>query len=1814
MDGMHPGGGSASFGGAYEGGAQQQQEQQQQHNGLRVKVPARGAEGAAAELTGDNASQSFVLADGREVVVTYDDEGMPRMEVAAAAPSMWTPRKRAGGSSAFREVMRSGGGGKVLRNPNDDASLCHKSLNYFTQSHPLRQFCIRVWRNPNFEVLIMLLIFANCVTLALYDPTMPEGEGKFNKAAEQSEIVFTVLFTMEFALKVIAMGLALAPNTYFRDGWNAMDGIIVIFSLLGFIVPAANISSVRTARVLRPLRSISVLPGMRILVSTLLNAMPAIGNVMLLCAFLFFVFGILGVQLFEGALRNRCVAPDPGTGQFTQVVDMDAICTNATYPWHGPHCDEGHVCMDWSDLKVELEGDTYHGYEIGPNPNYDITHFDDFLFATLAMFQSITLEGWTPIMYNCMDGTSGWSFIYFTLLIFFGSFFVLNLALAVVSEMLDETAKEITSEMYEEEENAKADEEQGGGDDGEAAALEDGTADDGAEMEPDRRNILQKAASAAAGVAGAVGESIMSAAETVGLGAIDDDDPAQRLSIRGICRGIIDYKYFSPFVTAIILLNTVILAVEYDGMSESTTDALDQVNIGFAIFFIVEMVVKVLGLGLKEYAADRFNLFDAFVVGLSIIELASAGGGSLSALRAFRILRVLKLVRSWVSLQKFLVTVYRTVTELGNLCFVVLLIIFIYALLGMRLFGDQMNDLPGGRPRHHFDTLLWAMITVFQVLTGEDWNAIMYDCMHATSGAASMYFVTLLIFGNFLIVNLFIGILLANFGEEVVDDPDIDPEELEHKEEQERKQKEKKEKEKELKKFRAEAVKADPNPYAGNAICRLSELEHKSLGLFETTSGVRTMAYRIVDDKRFEYAIMCLIAISSGVMAYEAPSVTANADTREILDAIDATFAAIFCLEMALKLVALGGFKGPYAYVKDGWNVLDGTIVIFAVIGIALKDLNLGWVRALRALRALRPLRAISRIPELKVVVNALIASFPGMGNVIVICLLFWFIFGILGMNLFMGKFHYCTDGDVLTKEECTGVVCEVDCEVVPECAALPDGGLSLHDFDALRALAANDTLFPGAELNASNPLVESLAREWANNVTSPPAASATVADPADANATSDDDAASPPPPSAEAYALARTLQFGDCAEAFSSCEAVSCADREWENYDMNFDNLGQAMQTLFEMSTTEGWTAVMYQGVDAVGIDHGPIEYYNEPVTAYFLIFMVIGSFFLLNLFVGIILDNFARLRAESETGSVFLTSRQKAWVDAARLAFSQAAEAEPEPPEHPTRKMFFDVVSDVRFEYAVLGAILCNTIVMAMNHYDMSDDFVTILEILNYLFTAFFTLEAGAKIIGLGFGGYLANHWNKFDFVVVLASWVGIIAGSGGSISAIRIFRIARVFRLVRRLKTLRTMFTTLLVALPTLVNVFMLVLLIFFVFAVLGVNMFGTVEEGECVDKHANFSTFGKSMLLLFRSSTGEAWNCIMYDVMVSGDKCDSTEIKDEHGNILKHNNCGSPIAPIYFVLFVLIGSFLMLNLLIAVVLENFSANTKADELEINKDTIDDFKDVWKRFDPRATNFIKVHELEALVRATPKPLGLAGTDPTRKEMAIFLAKLKLPAGDYLLFQDVIRALSLAAIGVNDNELPSEIRKSLEVQANRQRNDLVATAEESGHVKDVRGKAAMLDMKPGELYALQLAQSWVKGWIERKRRKKEEEKRREEGLASADRRAAEHVMALLERARAEFNSTSGAAAGSMGFDAVASPPASALARAGVEAHMAGLLSKGYEQRAGIGDAADAPAADPDVGVLGQGWGGEGAASGGGAELPQMGGFSSTNPTFDGR
>ena len=188
------------------------------------------------------------------------------------------------------------------------------------------------------------------------------------------------------------------------------------------------------------------------------------------------------------------------------------------------------------------------------------------------------------------------------------------------------------------------------------------------------------------------------------------------------------------------------------------------INFILTIIFLVEMVIKLLGLGLRIYARDSFNVFDAVIVVMSIVELVAAppsfilysegesSGGALSALRTFRVFRLFKLARSWKSLQELLITMVRAIKS--GIYFVVLLLlfVFIYALVGQQFFANRMyfstlsdrkvlfeelitmDDSEWQQPRSHFDSFYLTVFVIAQVLSGENWNVVMYDCWRATDG------------------------------------------------------------------------------------------------------------------------------------------------------------------------------------------------------------------------------------------------------------------------------------------------------------------------------------------------------------------------------------------------------------------------------------------------------------------------------------------------------------------------------------------------------------------------------------------------------------------------------------------------------------------------------------------------------------------------------------------------------------------------------------------------------------------------------------------------------------------------------------------------------------------------------------------------------------------------------------------------------------------------------------------------------------------------------------------------------------------------
>ena len=230
-----------------------------------------------------------------------------------------------------------------------------------------------------------------------------------------------------------------------------------------------------------------------------------------------------------------------------------------------------------------------------------------------------------------------------------------------------------------------------------------------------------------------------------------------------------------------------------------------------------------------------------------------------------------------------------------------------------------------------------------------------------------------------------------------------------------------------------------------------------------------------------------------------------------------------------------------------------------------------------------------------------------------------------------------------------------------------------------------------------------------------------------------------------------------------------------------------------------------------------------------------------------------------------------------------------------------------------------------MALDHEGASPMVVNFLRVSNYVFTVIFLLEAILKLLVYRMA-YFKTGWNKFDFFVVMSSLIDLaiemmlptpeggqedegsaILSVGPQLARVlRVLRVSRVLRLAGKNDDLQALLKTIMMSIDSLFNVFILLMLIFFIMAVLGNTMFFDVFEGNVIDEYKNFTNFHMSFSLLFSISTGEDWNRIMYDTMNTGPDC------------IPGKTCGSTIAPVFFIIFIMLVTNIMLNLFILVII--------------------------------------------------------------------------------------------------------------------------------------------------------------------------------------------------------------------------------------------------------------------------------------------------------
>ena len=1218
------------------------------------------------------------------------------------------------------------------------------------------------------------------------------------------------------------------------------------------------------------------------------------------------------MQLFQGALLYRCYLDDGRTPTSSLPVHPDAVCSAGGEPGSQGTCAAGEVCL--------LHGANPFGGTVG---------YDDIGGAVMTTVMCMTLEGWSDVMYMMMDAVSEYAAIYYVILVLFGSFYVINLFLAVLwqtyqsrqADVPEETAPsslsralkavsgrlsiaqrlrkqsgELRSEVSALRAAAEASE---AGAAAEASALRTMAA---LAHEPSTLAHEPSAAPSAA-------SRYFTAVVQRGAGGALDDLPPPPTAFHGLapsaassassqallpaaagrsdasaagsqppwlarsppdfwrsCDRFLDSDLFRVLVLGLVCGNTLVMAMERHPSTPELDALLADSNLAFTLLFTAEMALKLAVRGAWRYWSDPFDRFDGFVVVTGLVELVARSLYELDALavqelRLFRLLRIFKLARQWRSLRVVLRSLLEAMASLQYLFMILVLTIFIFAVMGMQLFGgklapsadapDLSERLASLAARNLYDSFANAMVTVFVVISVEDWNDYWVVTHRAVGPWSAAYYILLLLIGNYLVLNLVVAVVIGGY--------------VSAAEQQE--------------KYNAQVAAAVKIEAAarGKAVRRLSvagetsellalsqpktaldQLRQRLCGcldgranhalyLFPPSHPIRRLARLIVTRPivpgtgvTFTHLLVLTIAVTTACSVFVTCDVVEDVDgasfqslegvERELFEQaerLDVLVLWLSLVEVLANAIAYGLYSTPNAYLHKGWNQLDFGLVLASAASVVWEQMAAGGLSlmTLRSLRLLKlvayEIRLVAHVSGLRQVVNLLVVVMPRVVNVMLCYMTFLLVFGILGVQLFAG--HYAS------------------------CRA-PDGSSVAGRLDRTACLEAG--------------------YEWAN-----PASG-------------------------------------------------------------SFDDIGSAMLLLFEMSSLEGWPLIMYAGIDSAPDEsHPPTADRNVALGLFFVLWVLSGGMVLLNLFVGVLVEAFADVKREQAGTPRLLSEDQKQWAATFELMLTISPQRSPPCPPGHCRASAWRVVMAEHFESVVLGVILFNTALMGLDGYHNTDEQQSALLLLNVLCTLFFCAEATLKLLALSPSGYFADGWNVFDLTVVAISLVDLSAtltyaispavavGAGESAlqpTLLRVLRLTRILRTMRAIKSsrgLRMLLTTLFTSLPALANVLGVFLLMQFTFSVLGMHLFRHVHWA---DEHADFCTFGGAFLTMFRCATGEGWNSLMHQAMVPSERCSEAS--------LARGDCGSWLAIPFFVGYVVLTSFVVLKMIVALIIENFVLSLK------------------------------------------------------------------------------------------------------------------------------------------------------------------------------------------------------------------------------------------------------------------------------------------------
>ncbi|XP_076062882.1 sodium leak channel non-selective protein na isoform X2 [Oratosquilla oratoria] len=1498
-----------------------------------------------------------------------------------------------------------------------------------------------------------------------------------------SDLIITFLFTAEMIAKMHIRGILKGEVPYLKDRWCQFDASMVFFLWISIILqmfemtelvqPYSYLSVMRAPRPLIIVRLIRIflkfsMPKSR-LKQIFKRSSQQIYNVTLFFLFFMSLYGLLGVQLF-GELKNHCVKNDTDILSITinNLAIPDTFCSMDAHS--GYQCPHGMRCMRL-DLEKNVSG--FNG-------------FDEFATSIFTVYQAASQEGWVFIMYRAIDSLPGWrATFFFTTMIFFLSWLVKNVFIAVITETFNEIRVQF-QQMWGVRGHIK---------------------------EEDKLQVLS--------------------GDDNGWKLLTVDDSKPKGWAPQFCLSFIQSASFYLLLMLAIVANGVsaaVLVFKHDGRPrEHVYHNYYYIEVGFTVFFVLEILFKVWCLGVRGFWSRTIHKFEFVLAIGTIVRLIPSL--FMSPFTYFQVLRVVRLIKASPVLEDFVYKIFGPGKKLGGLIMFTMCLLIITSSISMQLFCFLEEY---GK----FETFSDAFMSMFQILTQEGWVDVMDGTMLNTmdkttdklAPIVAIYFILYHLFVTLIVLSLFVAVILDNLE---LDEDIKKLKQMKAREQSAGIQETLPLRLRVFEKFpdrptmaRLHKVPSDFSlPKVRESFLRqyIEESEEEEDGLIKK-SGVgpdSTISYRKrrpirllnsvshprnADYEKKKSSVTNIIYESNnqrlllgdsgqiplpgkGTHSHGTISSKTRRDQKSIrhsvrgsmkikqhnydhlkengdIGAMNRTSSSRKPQDLDIKLLQA---KRQQAEMKRNQREEDlrenhpyfdtplffigreskfrkfCQLIVYSRYDTSHKDPITGKEKKIKYKRLHNLLGLVTYLDWVMILVTTLscvsmmletpmnrIMNTPYLQiaeYAYAVCMSLELALKILADGLLFTPKALIKDMagvlDLFIYTVSLVFVCWMPEEVPPQ-----SGAQLLLVLRCLRPLRIFN-LVPHMRkvvyelcrgfkeiLLVSVLLIVLLFVFASYGVQLYGGRLARCNDPSIVERKDCVGVFV-----RQIYVTKMKLQPGE-----NETYPAMLVPRVWANpRRFNFDNIGSAMLALFEVLSFKGWLDIREVLIKRLGTSSA----------IYIHLFVFLGCMIGLTLFVGVVIANYSENK-----GTALLTVDQRRWCDLKkRLKIAQPLHLPPRPDGRAFRAFIYDITQNIYVKRFVALSVIINSSLLSVTWREDKVHTRT-LAITSSLINMVFVVEVIMKLIAFTPRGYWQSRRNRYDMFVTVLGVVWIVMNYTINSDETHTFGfmviILRFFTITGKHATLKMLMLTVVVSVYKSFFIIMGMFLLILSYALAGSILFGTVKYGEGIGRQANFQTATNGITLLFRIVTGEDWNKIMHDCMIAPHFCTP-------GNNYWETDCGNFTGSlIFFCSFYVIITYIVLNLLVAIIMENFSLfYSNEEDALLSYADIRNFQSTWNIVDVNQRGVIPVRKVKFILRLLK---GRLEVDPAKdrllfKHMCYELERLH--NGDDVTFHDVLNMLSYRSV---------DIRKSLQLEELLAREELEYIIEEEVAKQTIR------------------------------------------------------------------------------------------------------------------------------------------------------------------